>query len=115
MKFLPAVYYDFELFAEVQGNPDLKMATIDNVDLRYELYPSAGETVSVGLFYKNFRNPIEWNFIDMGGSYRYSYENARSAYTTGVEVDIRKSLDFINIPDLTLVLNAAWVKSRGQI
>ena len=108
----PAVYYDFELFAEVQGNPDLKMATIDNVDLRYELYPSAGETVSVGLFYKNFRNPIEWNFIDMGGSYRYSYENARSAYTTGVEVDIRKSLDFINIPDLTLVLNAAWVKSR---
>ncbi len=52
----------------------------------------------------------------MGGSYRYSYENARSAYTTGVEVDIRKSLfDFINIPDLTLVLNAAWVKSRGQI
>lgn len=51
----------------------------------------------------------------MGGSYRYSYENARSAYTTGVEVDIRKSLDFINIPDLTLVLNAAWVKSGSNL
>lgn len=110
----PAVYYDFDLFAEVTGNPDLKMATIDNFDLRYEFYPSSGEMLSLGAFYKHFDNPIEWNFVDMGGSYRYSYENARSAYSAGVEIDIRKSLDFIGVPQLTLTANATFVLSKVQ-
>lgn len=108
----PAVYYDFDLFAEVQGNPDLKMATIDNLDLRYEMYPASGEMITIGAFYKKFINPIEWNFVDMGGSYRYSYENAKSAYTAGIEVDVRKSLDFIGVPQLTLVFNGALVASE---
>lgn len=110
----PAVYYDFDLFAEVTGNPDLKMATIDNFDIRYEFYPSSGEMLSIGAFYKHFDSPIEWNFVDMGGSYRYSYENARSAYSAGVEIDIRKSLDFIGVPQLTLTANATFVLSKVQ-
>ncbi len=108
----PSVYYDFELNAEVQGNPDLQMATIDNFDLRYEYYPTAGELLSVGVFYKNFINPIEWNFTDMGGTYRYSYENAAGAYTAGIEVDIRKRLDFIGIPEIALVFNGSLVASE---
>ncbi len=108
----PSVYYDFDLFAEIQGNPELESATIDNLDLRWELYPASGETVSVGLFYKHFENPIEWNFIDMGGTYRYSYENAKSAYTAGVEVDLRKSLDFIGAKGLSLVFNGSYVISE---
>ena len=108
----PSVYYDFDLFAEIQGNTELKIAEIDNIDLRYEFYPSPGETVSIGAFYKHFKNPIEWNFVDMGGSYRYSYENAKSAYVAGIEVDVRKSLDFIGVPDLSLVFNASAVLSR---
>lgn len=110
----PAVYYDFDLFAEVQGNPELTMATIDNFDLRYEFYPAGGEIITVGAFYKYFIHPIEWNFIDMGGSYRYSYENAKSAYTAGMEIDIRKSLDFIHLPQLSLVFNGALVFSKVQ-
>lgn len=110
----PAVYYDFDLFAEIQGNPDLKVAEIDNLDLRYEFYPASGETVSAGLFYKHFKNPIEWNFVDMGGTYRYSYENAKSAYVAGIEVDVRKSLDFVGVPDLSVVFNASAVISRLQ-
>lgn len=108
----PSVYYDFDLFAEIQGNPELKMATIDNVDLRWEFYPSPSELISVGLFYKHFTNPIEWTFVDMGGSYRYSYQNAATAYTAGAEVEVRKSLDFIGVPELTLVLNGAYVLSE---
>lgn len=108
----PSVYYDFDLFAEVQGNPDLKSAYIDNFDLRYEFYPTSGETVSLGLFYKHFKNPIEWNFVDMGGSYRYSYENATAAQNYGVELDVRKSLDFIGAPNLTAIVNATFVVSN---
>ncbi len=110
----PTIYYDFELFAEIQGNPELKMATIDNADIRYEYYPTPGEILSVGLFYKHFANPIEWNFRDMGGTYRYSFENAKSAYTAGVEVDIRKNLDFIGVPELALVFNGALTMSQVE-
>ena len=110
----PAVYYDFDLFAEVQGNPDLQMATIDNLDLRYEFYPSAGEILSLGVFYKRFDRPIEWNFTDMGGTYRYSYENAKSAYAAGIELDVRKNFDFIGLPELALVFNGALVASQVE-
>jgi outer membrane receptor protein involved in Fe transport len=108
----PAVYFDFDLFSEIGGNENLKKANIDNLDLRYEFYPSYGETVSLGVFYKHFRNPIEWTFIDMGGSLRYNYENAEAAASWGVELDVRKKLDFIGMEDLSLVMNAALIESR---
>lgn len=87
----PTVYYDFDLFSEIAGNENLRTAVIDNVDLRYEFYPAPGETVSLGAFYKHFRNPIEWTYIDMGGSLRYMYENADRAQSWGVELDVRKT------------------------
>jgi TonB-dependent receptor len=108
----PAIYFDFDLFNEIGGNENLKTAVIDNFDLRYEFYPYFGETVSLGIFYKHFRNPIEWNFIDMGGSLRYNYENADKAESWGMELDIRKNLDFIRLPDFSLILNAALIKSK---
>ncbi len=111
----PSIYYDFELDAEVTGNPELEMATIDNLDLRYEFYPKSGEVVSVGAFYKHFIDPIEWTFIRMGdNSYRYSYQNAKSAYTAGLEVDVRKTLDFVGIPELAVVFNGALIASEVQ-
>ncbi len=107
----PTVYYDFDLFSEIIGNPELKTAVIDNADLRYEFYPTPGETVSIGAFYKHFKNPIEWTFVDMGGSWRYYYENAHQAVSWGIEVDIRKNLAFMGARNLALVLNAAWIQS----
>lgn len=38
----PFDYYDYELLGNVAGNPSLKRTLIDNADLRYEIYPSAG-------------------------------------------------------------------------
>jgi outer membrane receptor protein involved in Fe transport len=107
----PAIYYDFDLFGEIGGNENLKTARIDNLDLRYEFYPAHGETVSLGIFYKHFRNPIEWTFVDMGGSLRYSYENAEKAVSRGIEIDIRKNADFIGIPSITIIANLALIMS----
>jgi outer membrane receptor protein involved in Fe transport len=108
----PAVYFDFDLFNEIGGNENLKKASIDNLDLRYEFYPAFGETVSLGVFYKHFTNPIEWTFIDMGGSLRYNYENAEAAESWGIEMDVRKKLDFIGMRGFSLILNAALIESR---
>jgi outer membrane receptor protein involved in Fe transport len=108
----PTIYFDFDLFNEIGGNENLKTAVIDNFDLRYELYPNAGEAISLGVFYKHFKNPIEWNFIDMGGSLRYNYENADKAESWGMELDIRKKLNFIGLTNFSLILNVALIKSK---
>lgn len=107
-----SVYYDFDLFSDVRGNPDLKPAYIQNFDARYEWYPSVGESVSLALFYKHFRNPIEWTFLDAGGSYTYTFENADKARNYGIELDVRKSLAFLGMPDFMLTFNGAWIKSK---
>lgn len=107
-----SVYYDFDLFSDVKGNPDLKSAYIQNFDLRWEWYPSAGEGISVALFYKHFRNPIETTFLDAGsGSYTYTFENADRANLYGVEVDIKKNLDFMGLRNFSVVLNGSLMKS----
>ena len=108
-----SVYYDFDLASNVQGNYDLKAAYIDNIDLGYEYYPSNGELVSVSLFYKKFKNPIEWTYTVAGGTdLIYSYINAKGADNYGVEVDIRKNLDFIGMKNFSISLNGALIKSK---
>lgn len=108
-----SVFYDFDLGSDVMGNADLKAAYIDNIDLRYEWYPSDGEQISVALFYKHFTHPIEWTYTVAGGTdLVYSYINARGADNYGVEVDIRKRLDFIALPDFSVSLNASLIKSK---
>ncbi|MNJ91632.1 TonB dependent receptor [compost metagenome] len=44
-----------------KGNPDLKRATADNYDLRYELFPNGNDQLLVGAFYKKIKNPIEYS------------------------------------------------------
>jgi hypothetical protein len=108
----PMVYYDFDLFSFIHGNENLKTALVDNIDLRYEFYPELGETVSIGAFYKHFKNPIEWTFIDSGGTFDYLYENAEKATNWGFELDVRKKLDFMGLRNVALSLNAAWIESN---
>jgi len=101
--------YDFELNASVSGNPDLKRTKITNTDLRYELYPSAGETFSVGVFYKNFENPIESVYQEgSGGSSLFSFQNAAKATAFGAEFDVRKKLT----TRFTFQANASYINSK---
>lgn len=108
----PSVYYDFNLFSDVKGNPSLKQAVIHNVDLRYERYPSNSEYVTFALFYKHFINPIEWTYLDAGGSYTYTFENAKAANNWGIEADIKRSLDFAGLKNFSAGINAAYIFSK---
>ncbi len=108
-----SVYYDFDLASSVQGNTELRNCYIDNLDLRYEFYPSRGEQISVAAFYKHFDSPIEWTYTVAGGTELvYSYKNAQSANTYGLEVDVRKDLSFIGLNHFSWSFNGALIKSR---
>jgi TonB-dependent receptor len=115
----PFVYYDFNLDANFVGNKDLKVADIHNLDYRLEFYPSKGEMITFGAFYKHFINPIETKISPIGLSPQFTYSNATSANNYGVELEIRKSVGISGgdrvIDRLIFVSNASIINSRVDL
>ena len=78
------------------GNPALRRARIDNVDLRWEWFPSPSEQVLAGVFYKYLRDPIEQVFVTSdskmvtGSNTYYQPQNLGNAKNMGFEVDVVK-------------------------
>jgi len=106
--------YDFELNASVQGNPELERTKVINTDLRYELYPASGEVITVGVFYKHFKKPIEQLLNEGGGgASTFAYQNPEKAVAYGAELEFRKKLDFLEgFKNFTLQGNLAYIHSR---
>ena len=74
------------------GNPDLQQSLIQNVDVRWELFPGSGEeVVAASFFYKNFDNPIE-RIVEPTAQLRTSFTNADSARNAGFEIEGRKAI-----------------------
>nr|WP_299422368.1 TonB-dependent receptor [uncultured Emticicia sp.] len=114
----PFSFYDFVNNRNITGNPKLKNAQVQNVDFRYEFYPTPSEIVSIAGFYKKFTNPIEVVFAS-GSNPNLSFENAESAYSTGIELETRKSLEGLSqsplLNKLSLTFNAAFIYSRVKL
>jgi TonB-dependent receptor len=112
----PATFNDVTGGRQVFGNPELKRALLTNVDLRWEWYIAPGESLSVGVFYKHFQDPIE-QVVKVAAQHTVTWENARGANNFGVEVELRKSFDFITdkLEDLYIAFNGAFIYSRIQL
>ncbi len=109
----------------VSGNPNLAGSTAMNYDARFEYYPKAnesGETISLGGFYKNIKNPIERSVIsDLSISNMLSnitFLNADNAKVYGLELDIRKNFSFLGgdfFRNLSIAANAAYIHSEATM
>jgi len=109
-------FYDFELGATVAGYRNLVRTKVTNADLRYELYPRAGELFTAGVFYKYFKNPIEsyFNAVAGGGS-SYNFLNADKANGFGAELELRKKLDFTDLlRNFTFQTNLSYIYNRVE-
>ena len=79
-----------------KGNPKLKRARIDNIDLRWEWFPSSTEQILAGVFYKYLKNPIEQVFVTSDGKIGagtdayYMPANLGNAKNMGFEIDVIK-------------------------
>lgn len=116
----PFGFYDFTEGFFTDGNPNLKAAQIQNIDLRYEFYPGKGQLFSVSYFMKKFTNPIEIQRKVNNNTVRY--ENADSATNSGVELEFRtmlsslfKSDNTTVLDDITLFSNIAIIKSSVDL
>lgn len=80
----------------VLGNPEVRRARTWNADARWEFYPGGDELVSLGAFYKRFRDPIiETITLFSQVGCRTSFHNAREAINYGGEIELRKNLGFL--------------------
>jgi hypothetical protein len=109
----PAPFDDPDTGIQYEGNPRLRQAVLDNVDLRWEWYPSRMESISVAAFYKHFTDPIETVAIT-SAAVTVTPDNAQGANNFGAEIEVRKKLDFVHrrLRDVTLGGNASVVFSR---
>ncbi len=111
--------FDFQGDFILIGNPNLDRTIIDNVDLRWELFPGSGEIVSVSAFYKRFQDPIE-RAIDPNTNdiaLQVVFRNVPEAYLLGGELEVKKNLEFLS-PDLmnfSVGGNFTYVYSRVDI
>ncbi len=112
----PATFNDVTGGRQIFGNPDLKRAVLQNVDARVEWYPSARESISVGFFFKHFKDPIE-TVVVPSAQQSITYANAKSAKNLGAEFEMRKNFDFIHkaVRDLYLAGNVAYIWSRIEL
>ncbi|HEU4699025.1 MAG TPA: TonB-dependent receptor [Gemmatimonadales bacterium] len=101
----------------VVGNAGLRRTRIRNADLRWELYPAAGEVVSLAVFAKHFDAPIERVYLATSGTRVVKYVNAASARNVGVEAEVRKRLDVVSpaLRGLTAFANMTLMRSDVTI
>ncbi len=104
----PFTYYDFIFDVSRRGNQNIKVATIHNFDLRYDFYPSKGELITIGAFYKKFYNPIEAAVFYNGSTVAFTVANSESATSSGVELEVRKRV----VENLMVVFNASLIGSN---
>ncbi|MBK5277717.1 MAG: TonB-dependent receptor [Bacteroidia bacterium] len=115
----PFLYYQFEYEAGIFGSTNLKTASINNIDLRFEFFPNPGEMLSIGTFYKSIQNPIETYLQITSETPQLYYGNAESATDLGIELEFRKSLASLGMSKIlrntSFNLNAALIKSEVNV
>ncbi|MDO6432854.1 carboxypeptidase-like regulatory domain-containing protein [Flavitalea sp. BT771] len=108
---------------ETEGNPHLQHTTIDNFDLRYEIFPKGLDQFMIGAFYKMITDPIEYAFTQSGfGGIVLSPNNFGNANNFGVELVFRKYIGNFGVSgnytythsDINAAKNFYYQSSGGQ-
>ena len=111
-------FFDYISKRILQGNPDLKRSQNTNFDVKYEIFPGAGQVLSISGYYKFFRNPIE-QIVSSGSVKNITFQNANSATTYGMELEARKNLGFIGehsfYKNLTAYVNTSIIFSTVNL
>ena len=120
----PFVYEDVVI--RYGGNPDLlggidgdgpNFSEIFNYDLKYEWFLSPREIISLGVFYKQIKDPVNRvTARDATGDQRY-FRTGDQADVFGVELELRKNLlkNAEEEPLLNLGFNLAWTDTNQDL
>lgn len=91
---------------------------VDNYDIKAEWFPTRGEVISLGVYRKNLKNPIEGvtDIANEGGTRTIFNMNSYSARLYGLELEMYKNLSFLGEGDalnrIYFYANAAFNNTR---
>jgi len=112
----PFSYFDYNTQTSLRGNEELKQSSIQNYDVRYEIYPRSSELIAVSVFYKRLQNAIEQVIVSgVALNAERTFSNADQATNYGFEVEARKSLDFISEGLKNTMLSANYTRVKSTV
>ncbi len=114
----PFSFYDYDFRADIQGNPGLKNATINNLDMKWEFFMGEADYLSFGGFYKRFKNPIELYYVIRSELPLFTFQNSEKATVAGLEFELKKTLSKERgtvLHDMAIYLNAAYIRSNIEL
>lgn len=109
----PSPFIDPVIDLRTVGNPNLKVASIANYDLRLEHYFNEIDSVSFAYFYKDLTNPVERISSSGGSGTIITLQNALGAEVSGWEIDLYRHLSFINEFGFLDRLRLGWLRRIG--
>lgn len=111
-------FYDPIRSALVLNTAGLVSTVSDNYDLKFEWFPASGQVLSLGVYHKNIKDPIEGvtQIGGDGGSRTIYNMNSHSAKLWGVEMELLKNLSFLGegraLEELFIYANGALNATR---
>lgn len=99
-----------------QGNPNLKRASIQNYDARWEFFPGGNQVIAASFFVKDFTTPIEQTILP-SNDLRQTFVNAKGARNVGFELEFRRSFGSLmpRLRPFSLASNFTSVDSKIEI
>lgn len=80
----------------ISGNPTLETSDVESFDLRVEYVAENGDLFAIGGFWKTVDDPIEKTSLYGAVQTDLYFNNPNSVDIYGLEMEARKSLDFLN-------------------
>lgn len=117
MESFPITYQNAD-GTSVQGNPILKNSDNYNVDLKYELFPTAKEMFTIGAFAKYLDNPIERTFVSNATTGTVTtFLNSDNATLFGAEAEFLFGLNRISedLSAFSFGLNATLMATKVNV
>ena len=111
IEMAPFLYQESYGSAQIRGNENLHNAYNYNLDLRYELFGSDSDMLSVTGYFKYLESPIERIQALNGGATLHSFRNAENGIATGLEVEFRKRV----AKDLNVGANASYMYTNVKL
>ncbi|GAB5553521.1 MAG: TonB-dependent receptor [Saprospiraceae bacterium] len=111
----PFAAFDPQIPIIFKGNTELTYTNITNYDLRYEYFMRPGELFAISAYFKTFENPIVLYQVNNTNN-EFQYLNVPTAEVAGLELEFRKSLDFISprLSNFKLNTNLSYIYSRAD-
>jgi outer membrane receptor protein involved in Fe transport len=118
----PQPYTDPDNDRTYVGNPYLIDSQLTNIEGRYEWYFDSEQKVTIGIFGKWIKNPIEAITFGQGGTIQTTFANAPAATLYGIEAEFNKWFDLPGklgerLPDRRLLFapNVTWTQSSISV